>query len=135
MNIAALFMLWELSIGGFACGNRVLEYRGMAIGQEFGGEKYADLGARLEWGGLIYVGGNARINSRVGGYALSPTSGSFGLGAGITWRCLELGWRHECTHPIGEYEDGDHPLLVTRFYSGSDEIFFRISGRSNILGP
>lgn len=134
MNLTALVMVWGLALGGFGYGNRALEYRGLAIGEEFGGQYYGDLSARLEWAGTAYIGGSAKIMSRIGGYALSPTSGTFGLSAGIKWRCLELGWYHECTHPIGEYGSMDD-ITIPRFYVGSDEIFLRVSGRSNILGP
>jgi hypothetical protein len=91
-------------------------------------EFYQQLEARAILWDHVFAGGKMRIYDwmNAGSFGFWPNRGAFTFETGLTFRSLELGFRHYCTHPILPYLEYN-PAAV-EWEGGYEEIYLRLEG-------
>ena len=128
MNPETLLLLWSLTLGGVPRGALLSQDSASYQFVDYGRQAYTDLNMRLMYRQTLYVGGSSKIMVKSGDYDLKPTSGLFSLSLGLKTKGLEIGYIHECTHPVFSSSKSG-----TVFYDGSDKVFVKLSGLANVL--
>lgn len=90
-------------------------------------EFYQQLEARAILWDHLFAGGKVRIYDWMredGGFW--PSQGAFTFEAGLSFRGLELGFRHYCTHPILPYLE--YVPAGVKWEGAYQEIYLRLGG-------
>lgn len=89
---------------------------------------YTTLGVSASmWG--FFVEGEVRTNVQKGaeGYSFMPVGVWYGFGAGYRIGWFEIGWRHECDHPVAVM----FPMAKGEFRweAALDQVYLRVEGK------
>lgn len=128
MNASALLLVWSLTLGGAPRNISLMQDTSKFLYVQQGKQIFTNVGARLEYKGILYAGGESKIFAKPQSYDFSPSFGEFTFSAGAKYRGIEIGYTHRCMHPIktaGEESTG--------FYQGSDEVFVKFTGKAQIF--
>jgi len=92
---------------------------------------YADLGYELSYADLFYIGGGFKVYSwpiSLGSYF--PFFIDCRFNCGIRFSIFDIGYRHQCSHPVIPYFSLDQANSI-HLDASYDELFIRISGQIN----
>jgi len=124
----ALVLAWALECG--IVGGTLAQYDADEVFYtHFEYPLYANLSAELVYD-KIFAGGF--VNTTMwynGALKCYPFEMAYGIGAGVRFGDLEIGFQHVCKHPIIPYQDYsiDRALFITPRYEGYiDRLYFRI---------
>lgn len=87
---------------------------------------YTDLETKLHCS-IFYIGGSVRTSFYGwNGDSFDPSKIDFKFDAGLSYKSIDIGWRHDCFHPIQPYVS---QLPVPRWEGAYQEVFVKFKGQ------
>ena len=86
---------------------------------------YLDLGAEVVLFDHFFIGGETKtfMQPQLDSYMFYPIENDYLFKAGVRFNNIEAGFRHQCNHPVGNYEVATNG----KSYGAFEEFYIRIT--------
>ena len=127
-----LVLSYFLSLGTLAYNGQFLSPQGevaIAIPKD---TFQTTLGAELQaFSNHLFIGGSVETwETSNGGAFFNPMESMYGFNAGVRWNGVEIGYRHECDHPVASRTDFH---IDQGWLSMKDEIYLSYTGKLKLF--
>lgn len=123
-SLLAILFAFEL---GVVPGNGWFLYEDQELFEPAGVGYYTQLDAEVQYG-PAFVGGSVRTDmtpDSLGSW--NPHWMTYRFNAGVRWNLFEVGYRHQCTHPLQTYVYNQSYLKTPILEGAYDEVYARMS--------